>query len=70
MSLCPKCGRAMCDHTLEERGQTYEEMMRDLTPGERRAFQISPSDCREKIELAKRNAHLPVPQAKPRQRRR
>ena len=26
---CPVCKRRMCDHTCEERGQTYAEMMGD-----------------------------------------
>ncbi len=30
MSLCPVCRRAYCDHTLEERGQTYKEMIAPL----------------------------------------
>jgi hypothetical protein len=34
MSLCPICHKALCDHTLEERGQTYEQMMAPLTPKE------------------------------------
>lgn len=27
---CPVCGRVMCDHTPAERGQTQEEMLRDM----------------------------------------
>lgn len=26
---CPICERVYCDHTPQERGQTYEEMMAD-----------------------------------------
>lgn len=27
---CPVCGRVTCDHTPEERGQTQEEMLKDM----------------------------------------
>ncbi len=32
--MCPVCGDVMCDHTPEQRGQTYDEMMRPLTEQE------------------------------------
>jgi len=59
-SLCPVCGRAMCDHTPEERGQTYEEMMRPLSPEEEEICRNEPSDSPRKIEMAKKHAHDPV----------
>jgi hypothetical protein len=60
MSLCPKCGRYLCDHTEEERGQTYEEMMRPLSPEEEMARQNEPADSPIKIKLAIQHAHDPV----------
>lgn len=36
MSLCPICGKALCDHTAAERGQTEEETHRPLTAEEER----------------------------------
>lgn len=59
MSLCPVCGRWSCDHTPEERGQTHEEMMRDLTLDEQVAFRSSDEF---KLTTALRNRdlqHLP-----------
>lgn len=43
MSLCPLCNRMSCDHEPEERGQTFEEMIRPLTPDE------------EKVVIARNN---------------
>lgn len=60
MSLCPICGRVMCDHTLEERGQTYAEMMRPLSQEEEDVWRKEPSDSLKKIEIAKKHAHDPV----------
>ena len=60
MSLCPVCGRVMCDHTPEERGQTFEEMMRPLSPEEQETFDKEPSDSPEKIRVAKKHAHDPA----------
>jgi hypothetical protein len=60
MSLCPVCGRAMCDHTPQERGQTTEEMMRPLSPEEKAVWRDEPDDSPKKIEMAKKNAHNPV----------
>ena len=60
MSLCPVCGRTMCDHTPEERGQTFEEMIRPLSPEEEEAWQKEPADSPKKIEIAKKHAHDPV----------
>ena len=34
MSLCPICGRESCDHSCDERGQTFDEMMRPLSTEE------------------------------------
>lgn len=58
MSLCPKCGRVYCDHELDERGQTYAEMMRPLSPEELEAWESN--DPERKLEVAKRHAHDPV----------
>jgi len=42
-SLCPRCGRVMCDHSAKGRGETKEEfekdMNRELTPKETAAFE-------------------------------
>lgn len=54
ISLCPICGRAMCDHTMEERDQTYEEMMADLTEEELELCNNEPADSPKKIALGKR----------------
>ncbi|MCK9393289.1 MAG: hypothetical protein WCX30_00810 [Candidatus Paceibacterota bacterium] len=52
MSLCPVCGWALCDHTAEERGQTYEEMDAELTQEERDAL----NTCNDGIKkIAARN---------------
>jgi len=58
MSLCPKCGNYLCDHTLEERGQTYEEMIRNLSPEEEAAWR-SDNDA-EKLKVARKHAHDPA----------
>lgn len=60
MSLCPLCGRFMCDHTPSERGQTYDEMMRESTPEEEKIWQREPDGSQNLIALAQKNAHLPV----------
>jgi hypothetical protein len=60
MSLCPSCGRALCDHTPRERGQTEAEMMRELSPEERHAWETEPPDSPEKIRVAQKHAHDPV----------
>lgn len=60
MSLCPVCGRALCDHTPEERGQTDEEMMRPLSEEEEVAWRNNPSDSPEKTAVAQKHKHDPV----------
>ena len=60
MSLCPVCGRAMCDHAPSQRGQTQEEMMRPLNKEETEVWQTESDDSPKKIEIAKKNAHLPT----------
>jgi len=60
MSLCPECGRCLCDHTLKERGQTYEEMMRPLSKEEEEAWKNNPADSPMKIAVAKKHQHDPV----------
>ena len=60
MSLCPVCGRAMCDHPPKERGQTYKEIMRPLLPEEEEAWRNEPDDSPCKIEVAKKHAHDPA----------
>jgi len=57
MSLCPVCGRVMCDHTPTERGQTHEEMMRDLTLEEQKTWEECPSDDPRKIAVARKYHH-------------
>ena len=52
-SLCPICGRAICDHTSYEREQTDEERRRPLKDYEQGAFD-SGSDQR-KINAARRS---------------
>lgn len=55
MSLCPICGRVYCDHTPEERGQTNEEMMSDLTPEELKTWKSEPfSDSPKQIVVARK----------------
>jgi len=60
MSLCTVCGRYLCDHTPEERGQTSEEMMRPLSPEEEETWRNEPDDSPRKIEVARKHAHDPV----------
>ena len=60
MSLCPVCGRALCDHSPEERGQTFEEMMRPLSDEEQKAWEGEPADSSKKIEVARKHQHDPV----------
>jgi len=60
MSLCPVCGRWSCDHTAEERGQTHEEMMRNLTLDEQAAFRSSDDEFKLTTALRNRDLqHLP-----------
>jgi hypothetical protein len=61
MSLCPVCGRVYCDHTKEERGQTFDEMMRPLSEEEQWVWAREPSDSPKKIAVARKHAHDPVP---------
>ena len=53
MSLCPVCGRLMCDHTAEGRGQTNEEMDAPMTPAEMKAWEEEPADSKRKIAVAR-----------------
>ena len=39
MSLCTVCGKYLCDHSPEERGQTIKEMVRPLTENELKAWE-------------------------------
>ena len=60
MSLCPECGRAYCDHTPEERGQTYEEMMRPLSDEERVVWESTLDSTgydAAKVAVARKHAH-------------
>lgn len=61
MSLCPVCGKYLCDHTPEERGQTYEEMMRPFSEEEQAAWESGNS--KRKLSAAKKHAHDPVTSA-------
>lgn len=54
VTLCPVCGRIMCDHTPVERGQTNEEMDAPLTPEELRAWETEPADSPKKIAAARK----------------
>lgn len=62
MALCPLCGDMMCDHSPEERGQTYDEMMRPLTKEEEKLvgdvmrFRNQPI----KREVARKYAHYKI----------
>jgi len=60
MGLCTVCGRLMCDHSEDERDQTFEEMMRPLSPEEEEAMEKEPDDSPRKIEVAKKHAHDPI----------
>jgi hypothetical protein len=59
MSLCPVCGNALCDHTPEERGQTQEEVARDLSEEELAVWQEHPTQrySQEKVDVARNHAH-------------
>jgi len=54
-SLCPVCGKYLCDHTAEERGQTEEEFNEDtqrlMTPEEEAAWHLG--DKAQKLAAAK-----------------
>lgn len=54
MSLCPICGRVMCDHLPAERGQTEDEMMAPLTPEELKAWESEPADSPRKIAAGRK----------------
>ena len=56
MGLCPVCGKSLCDHTAEERGQTPEEMMRPLTPEEEQRKALN--DAEELIQSIIRNPEV------------
>ena len=58
MSLCTVCGHALCAHTAEQRGQTYDELRRPLTKEERALWDKKPRDFSVLTALAKKNAHL------------
>lgn len=58
MSLCPICGCVYCDHTPSERGQTEEEMLRNLSAEEMWALQSGSQ--RLKLKTAKKHAHDPT----------
>jgi len=60
MSLCPVCGKYLCDHTPSERGQTQGEMERPLNKEELAILQQHPSQefSSEKLAVAQKNAHL------------
>jgi len=58
MSLCTICGRVYCEHTLEERGQTVEEVDRPLTPEEDELWHKELNGSQRLIEMARLNAHL------------
>ena len=60
MSLCPVCGGMACDHTLAQRGQTFEEMSRLLSWEEKDAWFHEPEGSPRRIEVAKKHAHDPV----------
>lgn len=60
MSLCPVCGRVMCDHTKEERGQTEAEMNRPLSTEEKMVCRDEPAESPRKIKVAQKHAHDPV----------
>jgi uncharacterized Zn finger protein (UPF0148 family) len=56
MGLCPVCGKYLCDHTAEERGQTPEEMMKPLTPEEEQRKALN--DAEELIQSITRNPEV------------
>ena len=60
MSYCPVCGRINCHHTSEQRGQTAEEMNRELNDEEEDLYQQELDGSKAIIAMAKKNAHLPV----------
>lgn len=60
MSLCPVCGRVYCDHTPEQRGQTWEEILRPMTDEEEQAWRDEPADSPHKIAIGQKHAHDPI----------
>lgn len=60
MSLCPVCGRVYCDHTPEQRGQTWEEILRPMTDEEEQAWRDEPADSPRKIAIGQKHAHDPI----------
>ena len=60
MSFCPVCGCIKCGHTPKKRGQTPEEIARDLTDEEEDLYQQELDGSEAIIAMAKKNAHLPV----------
>lgn len=60
MSLCTVCGKILCGHTPKERGQTREEIARDLTSEEEELWEKEPTGSEKLKNLAKKNAHLLV----------
>jgi hypothetical protein len=58
MSLCPLCGRTMCDHTPTEREQTIEQVERPLTEEEFEIYRTSRIGHPRVIKIAQKNRLL------------
>jgi hypothetical protein len=58
MSLCPKCGLVYCDHPEDERGQTYQQMMRDFCAEERAVWTGAPAGQIPEVQLQVAQAHV------------
>lgn len=50
MSLCPICGKGMCDHTPNQRGQTREQTYAPLTEKDMRVIELANKELLAQIE--------------------
>lgn len=55
MGLCPICGRAYCDHTPEERGQSPDELL-DFSEEDIEAFKTGNDELKKRV--ARKNLTL------------
>ena len=56
MSLCPLCGRLMCDHTPKERQQSEEDTYRSLTKEEEKIYKSG--DKKAILKIANRRTKM------------
>lgn len=60
MSLCPRCGNSVCEHTPDERRQSFGEVVRDLTAEEAEVDEKEPPGSPRRTAIAQAHAHDPV----------